>query len=78
MAGSLFAGGELYINPLRETIQRVAPRARLVRLEASPVVGGVLLGMEQILGKGAYERREELLRSAQALMRTMDGKKEER
>lgn len=78
MAGSLFSGGELYINPLRETIQRVAPGARLVRLEASPVVGGVLLGMEQILGKGAYERREELLRSTQALMRTMDGKKEER
>lgn len=72
MAGSLFAGGELYINPLRETIQRLAPGARLVRLEAPPVVGGVLLGMEQVLGKKAYERREVLLRSTQALMQSTD------
>jgi N-acetylglucosamine kinase-like BadF-type ATPase len=68
MAGSLFAGGELYIDPLRATIQKLAPGARLVRLEAPPVVGGVLLGMEQVFGHQAYDRRKRLLESTRALM----------
>jgi N-acetylglucosamine kinase-like BadF-type ATPase len=47
MAGSLFKGGALFIDALSETIHAVAPGARLVHLGAPPVVGGVLLGMEQ-------------------------------
>ncbi|HUH95837.1 MAG TPA: BadF/BadG/BcrA/BcrD ATPase family protein [Anaerolineales bacterium] len=47
MAGSIFDGGELYIEPLRHTIQKLAPRAKLVRLEAPPVVGGVILAMQK-------------------------------
>lgn len=47
LAGSLFNGGPLLVEPLREAIHAVAPGARLVRLAAPPVVGGVLLGMEQ-------------------------------
>jgi N-acetylglucosamine kinase-like BadF-type ATPase len=47
MIGSLFNGGSLLIEPLRQTIQPVAPGARLVRLAAPPVVGAVFLGMEQ-------------------------------
>ncbi|MFH1446633.1 MAG: BadF/BadG/BcrA/BcrD ATPase family protein, partial [Chloroflexota bacterium] len=43
MVGSLFIGGELFIKPLRETIQAEAPGAQLVRLEVPPVVGAVLL-----------------------------------
>jgi N-acetylglucosamine kinase-like BadF-type ATPase len=69
MAGSLFAGGDLYIDPLRETIQKVAPGARLVRLEAPPVVGGVLLGMEQVLGPKAYAHRAQLIETTRGLMR---------
>jgi len=72
MAGSLFSGGDLYIDPLRETIQKFAPRARLVRLDASPVVGGVLLGMEQVFGQDAYDRRVKLLESARALMQAKE------
>lgn len=68
MAGSLFAGGDLYIDPLRETIQKLAPGARLVRLEAPPVVGGVLLGMEQAMGKEAYLRRERLIETTSSLI----------
>lgn len=47
MVGSLFNGGELLIDPMRQDILALAPRARLVRLDAPPVVGGVLLGMMQ-------------------------------
>jgi N-acetylglucosamine kinase-like BadF-type ATPase len=47
LVGSLFNGGPMLIDPLRETILSLAPRAQLVRLVVPPVVGGVLLGMEQ-------------------------------
>jgi N-acetylglucosamine kinase-like BadF-type ATPase len=46
MTGSMFDGGPLLIEPMRETIQKLAPKARLVRLRVPPVVGAVMLGME--------------------------------
>jgi N-acetylglucosamine kinase-like BadF-type ATPase len=47
LAGSIFAGGDLYIGPLQDTIHKLASKARLVKLEAPPVVGGVVLGMQK-------------------------------
>ena len=47
LAGSIFASGELYIEPLRASIYRQAPRARLIKLEAPPVTGAVVLGMQR-------------------------------
>ena len=46
MVGSMFEAGPMLINPLRESINSLAPGARLVRLDIPPVVGAVLLGME--------------------------------
>ena len=46
MTGSMFEGGHMLIEPMRATIHRLAPQARLVRLNAPPVLGAVLLGME--------------------------------
>ncbi|MEP7133772.1 MAG: BadF/BadG/BcrA/BcrD ATPase family protein [Chloroflexota bacterium] len=46
MTGSMFEGGAMLIEPLRATIHKLAPQARLVRLNAPPVLGAVLLGME--------------------------------
>lgn len=46
MTGSMFEGGSMLIEPMRETIHSLAPGARLVRLNAPPVLGAVLLGME--------------------------------
>ena len=46
MTGSMFAGGELLIAPMRETILKLAPKARFVRLSVPPVVGAVMLGFE--------------------------------
>ncbi|MBN2303320.1 MAG: ATPase [Anaerolineae bacterium] len=47
LAGSLYKGGPLLIDPLRDHLLAAAPRAQLVRLEARPVIGGVVLGMQQ-------------------------------
>ena len=46
MTGSMFEGGARLIEPMRQTILKVAPRARLVRLRLPPVLGAVMLGME--------------------------------
>jgi len=46
MTGSMFEGGAMLIEPMRETIHKLAPKAQLVRLRVPPVVGAVLLGME--------------------------------
>jgi N-acetylglucosamine kinase-like BadF-type ATPase len=46
MTGSMFAGGALLIEPMRATIHKVTPNARLVRLTVPPVIGAVMLGME--------------------------------
>lgn len=46
MTGSMFDGGSRLIDPMRETIHKLAPKARLVRLSVPPVVGAVMLGME--------------------------------
>jgi N-acetylglucosamine kinase-like BadF-type ATPase len=46
MTGSMFDGGSSLVEPMRETIQKLAPGARLVRLRVPPVVGAVMLGME--------------------------------
>jgi len=47
LAGSFFDGSSLLAETMGETIHALAPGARLVRLHGPPVVGGVLLGMEQ-------------------------------
>lgn len=69
LSGSLFKGGDPLIEPLRQTIQAVAPRANLVRLQAPPVVGGVLLGMAQA-GLETAVYRQQVSQSAISLMRS--------
>ncbi len=63
LIGSLYNIGPSLIDPMRETIQAVAPAARLLRLDAPPVVGGVLLGMEQA-GVDPKPVREQLIGEA--------------
>lgn len=45
LAGSMFEGGPRLIEPMRRTIHRTAPRARLVRLTVPAVAGAVVLAM---------------------------------
>lgn len=46
LVGSLFEGGAMLIDPMRDTIKKCAPAARLVRLLSPPAVGAVLIGMQ--------------------------------
>ena len=57
----------MLIEPMRQTIQAVAPGANLIRLTAPPVVGGVLLGMEAARVDAAVVRST-LLASANDMM----------
>lgn len=47
LTGSLYKGHPLVAEAMGEAIHAVAPGARLIPLNAPPVVGGVFLGMEQ-------------------------------
>jgi N-acetylglucosamine kinase-like BadF-type ATPase len=67
LAGSLYQGSPLLIEAMAETIHAVAPRARLVRLDAPPVVGGVLLGMEQV-GLKPADYRARLIETTKRLL----------
>ncbi len=48
LAGSMFDGGPLLTDPMWQTILRLAPRAKMVRMDAPPVAGAIILGMEQV------------------------------
>jgi N-acetylglucosamine kinase-like BadF-type ATPase len=47
LSGGMFDGGAMLVDPMRETINALAPGARLVRLTVPPVLGAVMIGMEQ-------------------------------
>jgi len=67
LTGSLFKGSPAVTETMAATIHEIAPKARLVRLAAPPVVGGVLLGMEQA-GLKYRELRQTLIESASMLL----------
>lgn len=71
LIGRLFDGEALFTEALRDTIEQVASGARLVRLQAPPVVGGVLLGFRQA-GLDPRTVRAQVLRSTAALLQGMN------
>jgi len=67
-SGSVFEAGEILTNPMRELILKHCPGAKLIRLDGPPVVGPVILGMEQA-GFDGYAVRENIVQSAKELVR---------
>jgi len=61
-SGSIFDGGALLSDPMRDVILAAAPRAKIIRLSAPPVVGSLLLGMEAG-GFDGYPLRETIIAS---------------
>jgi N-acetylglucosamine kinase-like BadF-type ATPase len=70
LVGSMFNAGEPLIAPLRETVLQFAPGAQFVRLDVPPVIGGVLLGMEQVGVKPTAEMRARLREFSGVMART--------
>lgn len=66
LSGSFYNGSPLIQETMGETIRAVAPGAKLVRLAAPPVVGGVLLAMEQV-GIDPAARRQTLIESTRGI-----------
>ena len=67
MAGSMFEGGPMMIEPMRETICKFAPGARLVRLGVPPVLGAVILGMEAAGRKASPSIRKNIAESISSI-----------
>jgi N-acetylglucosamine kinase-like BadF-type ATPase len=66
-SGSVFEAGELIMKPMRELVLQHCPRAKLIRLDGPPVVGAVILGMEQT-GFDGYAIRANIIRTAKELV----------
>ncbi len=60
MVGSMFRGGPLLIDAMRERVLASAPGVRLVSLTKPPVIGAVILGMEQAGRNMALPLRQNL------------------
>lgn len=68
LIGSLHDGSPVLNQALKDTVCRTAPYARFVRLNVPPVIGGVLLGMEQA-GLNGYIIRDKLVRTTRKLVK---------
>jgi N-acetylglucosamine kinase-like BadF-type ATPase len=64
-SGSVFEAGEIIMAPMRAIVMEYLPKAKLIRLKGPPVVGAVILGMEQSHFDG-YAVREKMINSAMA------------
>jgi len=65
-SGSVFDAGRLITEPMEKVVLHHCPRAKLVRLDGPPVVGAVMLGMEQAHFDG-YAVRATMVRTAKKL-----------
>jgi N-acetylglucosamine kinase-like BadF-type ATPase len=61
-SGSVFDGGALISDPMRDVILASVPKAKIIRLDAPPVLGSLLLGMEAG-GFDGYPLREQIIAS---------------
>jgi N-acetylglucosamine kinase-like BadF-type ATPase len=67
LVGSVYEMGEMIISPMRHVIESEAPKAEMTRLASPPVVGGVLLAMEQV-GVNPSQIRNHLTISTRAFI----------
>lgn len=67
-SGSVFEAGEIISDPMRSIVMAHCPKANLIRLDGPPVVGAVILGMEQA-GFDGYTIRDQMVRSAKEIVK---------
>ncbi|MCC7118120.1 MAG: hypothetical protein IT310_06305 [Anaerolineales bacterium] len=66
-AGSIYEAGEIITAPMQALTLEHCPKAKLIRLDGPPVVGAVILGMEQVNFDG-YAVRDKIVATAKALL----------
>ena len=66
-SGSVFEAGELITKPMRDLVLKHCLKAKLTRLDGPPVVGAVILGMEQVNFDG-YAVRDNMVRTAKEIV----------
>jgi N-acetylglucosamine kinase-like BadF-type ATPase len=67
-SGSVFNAGAIITEPMRDVVLKHCPRAKMIRLDGPPVVGAVLLGMEQA-GFDGYAVRGNTVQTAKELVK---------
>ena len=67
-SGSVFEAGEILTNPMCDIVMKHCPKAKLIRLDGPPVVGAVILGMEQA-GFDGYAVREKMIQTAKEIVK---------
>lgn len=67
-SGSVFKAGALLSDPMSEVVLRHCPHAIIKRLDGPPVVGSVVLGMEQAEFDG-YAIRDLMVRTAEDMVK---------
>lgn len=65
-SGSVFEAGELITRAMQDLVLQHCPHANLKRLDGPPVVGAVILGMEQV-GFDGYAVRDHIVHTAKPL-----------
>jgi hypothetical protein len=64
----VFNAGAIITEPMRDVVLKHCPRAKMIRLDGPPVVGAVLLGMEQA-GFDGYAVRGNTVQTAKELVK---------
>ena len=72
LIGSMFDGGALLIDEMKNTVYPIAPKANFIRAKEPPVIGAVLLGMETAGLKVDAGKRIELIKKLGAGIRNED------
>ena len=67
-SGSVFEAGEMITEPMKKIVLEHCPKAKLIRLDGPPVVGAVILGMEQA-GFDGYEVRDVMVKTAKEMVK---------
>ena len=67
-SGSVFEAGELITDSMRDLVLKYCSKAKLIRLAGPPVVGAVILGMEQVHFDG-YAVRDNMVRTAKEIVK---------
>jgi len=67
-SGSVFEAGDIIMNPMRDIVLKHCPKAKIIHLNCPPVVGSVLLGMEQANFNG-YAVRERIIQTAKEIVK---------